>query len=108
MTAVEYLRQIIAAWTAGDLDEVDRLIVEAGTWLEEGDPDVTAEEPAATGGEGEPAPPEHKPTLIVGDADRALVALYNAAKRLIAQGVSVSTMNELEAAVGAAERFIGR
>lgn len=112
-----WLRSIVAAYTAGDADELERLIEKAGDWLaelKEGDPDV--EEPAAAeeeGADSRPAqatPPARgiSPVVPIGAADAAFVRLYNAAKRLLAQGPSSSTNAELEAAVRAVEPLIVR
>lgn len=102
--AVDLLRSIVRAYTEGDVDGLEALMSQAGEWLAggpepEGEPTVQhVEAPPINTTSAQPVPS--------GSAAQAFVRLYNAAKRLVDQGPTPSTMAEITAAVANASRFV--
>jgi hypothetical protein len=107
--AIDQLRKIVAAWAAGEMDDVEQLIEKAGEWLSDLDEGRDVSEPAEVDAGRQPAPAEATPATIRPLADgapSAFVALYNAAWRLVREGYDEQRIAELEAAVQGAERFV--
>lgn len=106
--AIELLREIVRLHAEGDFEAMSEVIERAGRWLAEDE-----SEPVADEGEGDQARDESVPEQSTaapagrgGVDSQAFVALYNAAKRLIDQGPTPSTMAELARAVESARRFV--